>query len=202
MALQCESSQADSEPFLEKKEANNEKPRTLGLRFTTAYEEQTGLLHASDMGLEFFSSSPGQEYYTRSDAKPKPDDESGWEGQQSSEVWFGERTDVGSLRSGTLVHVLFHFHDNYCDAASGFLDLDEAKLALQSNEDKTWDKIQLFRQHNADLHFCLVKHDKWHCDLLYCEKSGRPYGRYINRTGGWERPDKGDTWWLRSIVID
>jgi hypothetical protein len=190
MALEGESTQADSE---QKKAKETPTPSdSLGLRFSTKHDEQTGLLHVSDLGLELFSSGPENErlYYTRSDDKPKPDDESGWEGQQSSQVYFSESVDVSSLRSGTPVHVLFHFHDNYCDSCYGFLDLDEAKLAFQNLEDEMWDQIETNRQRNDDYHFCMVKHDKWHCDLLECT------------TGGWERPDKGDTWWLRSSVID
>ena len=201
MASQGESTQAESEQ-VEKKAKKPPTTDSLGLRFSTKYDEQTGLLHASDVGLELFTADLPGSYYIRSDAKPKPDDESGWEGQQSSEVWFPDKVDVGSLRSGTPVHVLFHFHDNYCDAAHGFLDMDEAQLAFQNLEEKMWDHIEELRQHDSDYHFCLVKHGKWHCDLLECEKMDRPYSRCINRTGGWQRPDKGDTWWLRSSEID
>lgn len=167
MALEGESTPADSEQVKKKAKETPTPPDSLGLRFSTKHDEQTGLLHVSDLGLTLFvSSGPGNErlYYIRSDARPKPYDESLWEGQQSNNVHFSDSVDVGSLRSGTPVHVLFHFHDNYCDAANGFLDLDEAKLAFQNKEDEMWDSIETARQHNrqqnGDYHFCMVKHDK------------------------------------------
>lgn len=182
----------------------------LGLRFDTKYNEQTGLLHAINLGLERFRPGTGKfdfetqtydHHYERTDAKPKPDDESGWEGQQSHTIHFAESVDIGSLPPGTVVHVLFHFHDNYCDCTRGFLDRDQAELEFKKQEDQTMMEIEEAKKHREDYAFCVAKQDKWHCDLLECELTGRPYSRYINQTGGFTRPDKGDTWWLRSLVL-
>lgn len=181
-------------------------PLGLGLRFDTKYNEQTGLLQANNLALQRFQ--PGEEgydcetdtyrhLYTRTDAIPKPYDESGWEGQQDATLHFSESVEVESLLPGTLVHVLFHFHDNYCDSSLAFLDRDKAELAFKKCEDEMWEKLESLRHHNSDHAFCVVKHDKWHCDLLECELTGR----YTNQTGGWTRPDKGDTRWLRSVVL-
>ena len=192
-------------------------PLGLGFRFDTKYNEQTGLLHAFNLGLERFRPGKGvydfatetyDNFYTRPDAIPKPDDESGWEGQQSGTVDFVDDgadgcVDVESLPAGTMIHLLFHFHDNYCDATLGFLDRDKAERTFHEMQNKMWDKIEEYRNVNGNgWDFCVVKQDQWHCDLLECELTGRPYSRYINQTGGWTRPDKGDTWWLRSLVLE
>ena len=85
----------------------------LGLRFDTKYNEQTGLLSAFNLGLERFQPGQGDDkYYTRSDAVPKPDDESGWEGQQDDTLGITDGGDVRTWPPGTVVHVVFHFHDN------------------------------------------------------------------------------------------
>ena len=106
-------------------------PLRLGFYFDTKFHEQTGLLEAYNYGLERFQ--PGRGYdsetkiyrnlYYRSDTANKPDDESGWEGQQDGTVYFEEDVDVKSLAPQTPIHILFHFHDNYCDETMGFLGL-------------------------------------------------------------------------------
>ena len=170
----------------------------LGIRFDTKYNEQTGLLDAFNVGVERFQPGSGYEkYYTRSDAIPKPDDESGWDGQQDSTLHIHEKEapDVRTWPPGTLVHVVFHFHDNYCDSSSAFLDRKQAEHYFQECEEEQWDKIEAWRKNTSGFAFCIVKSDRWHCDVLECELTGRSFD-------GWTRPDKGDTWWLRSVVLD
>ena len=136
------------------------KPKLgLGFRFDTKYNEQTGLLEALNLGLEKFPLGTPATYYQRSDHRPKPDDESGWEGQQSSGVYFEDQSvNVSEFAKGTTIHVVFHFHDNYCDSAVGFLDRQDAERYFQESQDSLWGKFDEWRKWNDNYAFCVVKH--------------------------------------------
>jgi len=126
------------------------------------------------------------------------DDEDGWTGVSYHDL---EKTEDGvstsDLKKGTPVHVLFHFHDNYCDCAFGFLHLGQAQRKFLEEKEDCHEKVEEWRNYDPNGYdYCLVKHDKWHCDVLECELTDNYFTR------GWSRPDKGDTWWLRTIVID
>ena len=45
----------------------------------------------------------------------------------------------------------------------------------------------------AGCYCALVKEDVFHCDLLVWEDNAC--------TGSWQRPDKGDTWWLKTLCV-
>ena len=177
----------------------------LGLRFDTRYHEQTGYLEAFRVGVEKFVIDPGtnNKFYQRNDYNPS-EDESGWEGPQQDTLHFVDpKVRVSDLVPGTMIHVVFHFHDNYCDASNAFLDRQKAERFFLEMQDNMWKQVDELRAWNTGYDFCLMKHDQWHCDLLECELTGRPYGRtYINQPDGWTRPDKGDTWWLRSVALE
>jgi len=168
---------------------------SFGIQFSTKYENQTGLIHALDLRVRRFQSN------TRKGAKrlnilSRYKVENGLEGLQSSKLQFSESFDITNLRSGTPVHVVFHFYDTFCDSAQGFLNFNEAKLAFSEAENNIWGKIELLREFNPDCKFCIMKHDKYQFDLLeFDEATG-------SGASGWARPDKGDTWWLQTARID
>uniref|UniRef100_A0A7R9WCR4 Uncharacterized protein n=1 Tax=Pseudictyota dubia TaxID=2749911 RepID=A0A7R9WCR4_9STRA len=142
---------------LEENDADDKKEESppklgLGFRFDTRYNEQTGHLEAFNLGVEKFRPGPKgydietdmyAHFYRRRDYRTKPDDESGWEGQQMNTLHLveDESINVADLAVGTMIHVVFHFHDNYCDASNAFLDRKEAERFFDQMEDEMWQNV-------------------------------------------------------------
>lgn len=162
-------------------EATIPPPMNLGFRLETQYNEETGLLHAFNLGLEKFQPHAKGDHYDYDFRKRRSGDESdnessscGWSGSYSIDLGGFSSSDVAVMTPGTIVHVLFHYHDNYCDCAIGYLDREAAEEQFHKHKNEMWKKIEEWKKWNCNHDFAVVQHDRWHCDLLECELTGRP----------------------------
>ena len=73
----------------------------------------------------------------------------------------------------------------------GFVNRQEAEAYFAQEEKDTLKCVQRWKSHWQAA--VLLKEDAFHCDALVWEDNGC--------TGRWERPDKGDTWWLRTLCV-
>ena len=179
----------------------------IGLSFDNKYDTESGLLSASNLRLERFLpgriGTPGYEYqradYVEALKMCDYRKEYSWcEGPQSSSQYIPE-TDVGYWSPGTTVHLVIRFGET-CDGFRAFLNRRDAEQVFRQCEANTWETIRMWRvwdELNLLRHreYGVFKTDPWHCDLL--ERSSHESSKKA-----WHRPNKGETYWLVSVLLE